>query len=86
MSTTGTLGLRFKSKPVSTLRSGRYTITVRDQSTKSGFMLQEIDRSAVVVSGAAFVGKRSLTLVMTPGQWFFYPSFVGRKSYFIVIA
>jgi len=37
-------------------------------------------------SGAAFVGKRSLSVTLSAGQWFFYPTFVGKKSYFIVIS
>jgi hypothetical protein len=82
----GKLELAFKNKPVSTLKSGRYTITVSDESAKSGFTLQEINRSAVEVSGAAFVGRRSLTLEMAPGQWFFYPTFVGKKTYFVVVS
>ena len=36
------------------------------------------------MTGVAFVGKHSVTLTLRPGQWFFYPTFVGTKTYFLV--
>jgi hypothetical protein len=85
VSAAGRLTLSFKGKTVSSLQAGRYTVTVTDKSRASGFTLQEINRTPVVVTGAAYRGTRSESVVMTAGQWFFYPSFVGRKSYFIVV-
>jgi len=82
----GTLAMTLKGKAAATLRSGRYTITVTDQSSKAGFTLQEIRRPAEALSGIAFVGKRTVNVDLTPGQWFFYPTILGAKSYFIVIA
>ena len=80
-----TLTLTVGGKPVTSLKSGRYRIAVTDRSAKSGFTIQRIKQSATTVSGVSFVGKRSATLELAPGQWFFYPTFVGRKSYFVVI-
>ena len=37
------------------------------------------------MSGVDFVGKRSATLELAPGQWFFSPTFVGKKTYFFVV-
>ena len=37
------------------------------------------------MTGVPFVGHRSVTLDLRPGQWFYYPTFVGTKTYFIVV-
>ena len=79
-----TLTLTVGGKPVRSLKSGRYRIAVTDRSTQGGFTIQRIKQRATTVSGVSFVGKRSATLELAPGQWFFYPTFVGRKTYFVV--
>jgi hypothetical protein len=82
----GALSLTEKGKKVATLVTGRYKIVVADHSKKSGFNIQEIRESGTVVTGTTFVGSHSVTLNLKPGQWFFYPSFVGKKTYFIVVS
>jgi hypothetical protein len=80
----GKLTLTVKGKPVTSLKTGRYTIAVTDRSPKSGFIVQKSHSGATTVTGVAFVGKHSVTLTLKPGQWFFYPTFVGSKTYFLV--
>ena len=84
MSPAGTLSLSLNGKPVTTLKSGRYTFAVTDHSQKGGFIVQRIRSDATTVTGVGFVGKRTLTLALRAGQWFCYPTFVGKKTYFIV--
>ena len=84
VSAAGKLTLTVKGKAVSSLPAGRYRISVTDRSSRNGFTIQEIRRAATTVSGVSFVGKRSVTLDLAAGQWFFYPTFVGKKTYFIV--
>jgi hypothetical protein len=86
VSPTGKLSLTDKGRGVAAITSGRYTITVTDKSKTSGFLLQQIRKSASTVTGVGFTGTKSVTLDFKPGQWFFYPTFVGTKSYFIVVA
>jgi hypothetical protein len=86
VSSSGKLSLRFKGKPVTELTAGRYTITVSDASTRAGFTLQETNRSAITVTSVAFKGTHSTSVDLTAGQWFYYPSFVGKKTYFIVVS
>ncbi len=86
VSTAGVLSLTEKGKPVKSLTAGRYTFAVTDKSRKSSFTVQEVRAGATTVTAASFVGKRSVTINLRAGQWFFYPSFVGKKSYFIVLA
>jgi hypothetical protein len=87
---TGKVQLLFKGKPVSTLREGRYTATVKDQSKKAGLFLQLLGKSGQVVSSLTasttpFVGQRTAELTLKKGQWGFLPSSGGKKSYFIVV-
>jgi hypothetical protein len=82
----GSLSLARAGKNVTSLKTGRYRVVVTDRSKKKGFIIQEIRKPAKTVSGRAFTGKRSVTLSLKPGQWFFYSTFVGKKTYFIVTA
>jgi hypothetical protein len=77
--------LRQNGKAVSTLRSGRYRLTVIDTSATGGFTIQEAGQPATTVTGTSFVGRRTVTIELSPGQWIFYPSFLGRKTYFVVV-
>jgi hypothetical protein len=82
----GAVSLTKNGKPVTSLTAGRYTVKVTDDSRKAGFNIQEVKNNAVTVTTGAFMGKRSKTLSLKAGQWFFYPTFVGKKTYFIVVA
>ena len=82
----GALSLTVKGKKVATLVAGRYKLVVTDRSKKSGFNIQEIRKGGTAVTGTTFVGTHSVTLNLKAGQWFFYPSFLGKKTYFIVVS
>ena len=84
VSPSGKVRLSYHGKVVSSLAAGRYTVSVTDSSKKSGFVIQESHKVATAVSTAPFTGKKSKTLVLSKGQWFFYPSFIGQKTYFVV--
>ena len=74
----------FKGKLVTALKAGRYT-ALSPRSERQGRLHHpgdpegRHDRERV-----SFIGKRTISIEMTAGQWFFYPTFVGAKSYFIV--
>jgi hypothetical protein len=80
----GKLTLTDNGKPVTSLLFGRYKITVTDASPSAGFTIQKTGQPGTTITGVAYVGKHSATLTLGAGQWFFYPSFVGHKTYFIV--
>ena len=86
VSAAGTVTLAFGGKPVGTLKAGRYTFSITDESKKSGFTVQEAGRPATTVTTSPFTGRRKQAIVLGAGQWFVYPSFVGKKTYFIVIS
>ncbi|HEX4519588.1 MAG TPA: hypothetical protein VH063_08430 [Gaiellaceae bacterium] len=85
VSAAGKLTLKLSGKRVASVKSGRYSVTVTDSSKRAGFILQEVRKGARTVSGIAALGKHSATVDLKSGQWFFYGTFVGKKSYFIVL-
>jgi hypothetical protein len=84
VSADGTLSLKLAGKPVQNLKAGRYQLTITDASKKAGFNLQQIKNSVLALTTTTFTGKRTKTVTLRAGQWFFYPTFVGKKTYFIV--
>jgi hypothetical protein len=84
VSTKGLLKLTLKGKAVATLESGRYTFAVVDSSKTGGFTVQQYHKAARTVTSGPFVGRKSVTIDLAPGQWLCYTSFVGRKTYFVV--
>jgi hypothetical protein len=84
VSTAGKLRLLFKGKQVSSLRAGRYTVSVLDETSKGAFVLQLRNKAPVTVSGKGHIGRSTVTLTLTAGQWMFYSS-PGKKSFFVVV-
>ena len=84
VSAAGKPTLTFRGKPVTSLEAGRYTVQVSDSSRQSGLVIQETGQNAVAVAPVAYTGKRLTALTLRAGQWFFYPMFVGKKTYFLV--
>jgi hypothetical protein len=85
VSPTGKTTLELNGKNVSSLEAGRYKIAVTDRTSKSGFLLQALGNVTTTVSGVSFVGKRSITIKLNRGRWFFSPIPTGKKTAFAVI-
>ncbi|HEY4346085.1 MAG TPA: hypothetical protein VGM80_00720 [Gaiellaceae bacterium] len=85
VSPTGKAVLDFKGKPVTSLRAGSYTFAITDSSSKAGFTVQENKKSAKTLTASTFKGKKTVKVTLAAGQWFFYPTFVAKKTYFIVV-
>lgn len=83
VSTSGKLKLTFKGRNVLSLKAGRYTISVLDETSRSAFLLQRLRQDPVTLSTKAHVGRRTRTVSLGAGQWMYYSS-PGRKSYFVV--
>jgi hypothetical protein len=82
----GTITLTKNGKPVQSLPAGRYSFSVLDESARSGFTVQAIRSDPIILTSGAFVGKKSKALTLNRGQWLYYGTFVGRKTYFLVTA
>jgi hypothetical protein len=84
VSAAGRLTFAYEGKSVSSLKAGRYTIAVNDESSTSGFLLEKPSRPPLSVTGAAFLGRRSLSVTLTTGKWLVMPR-LGRAAYSIVV-
>ena len=80
----GALTLSRLGKKVSSLRAGRYTFFVDDESKTRGFSVQQLGKKAIVVTTGSFKGTHDATIALKPGQWFFY-SPGAKKSSFVVV-
>jgi hypothetical protein len=80
----GQITFELDGKHVTSLTFGRYKVTVTDGSTKNGFVVQGAGLNPITVSGVAFTGKRSATVEFSVGQWLYYPTVLGKKTYFLV--
>jgi hypothetical protein len=83
--------LLFNGKPVGTLKGGRYTTTVTDDSKKAGLVIQLLGKTgkpvkALTLSNVSFVGRHTTTVTLQKGQWAFATSDSGKRTYFIVVA
>jgi hypothetical protein len=84
VSDSGAVALTDKGKAVTTLRAGRYTIAVTDESRRTGFVVQQLHGATTWLSTGAFTGKRTRAIDFTKGQWSFSASTAGAKTWFIV--
>jgi hypothetical protein len=82
---TGKLSLSRNGKPVASLKAGRYTFSVDDESKASGFTVKSLRGKPVAVTTLPFVGSHDATLTLKQGRWFFY-SGAGKKTTFIVVS
>jgi hypothetical protein len=90
VSAAGKLSLTRGSRPVSStsLKAGRYTITVADGSAKVGFTLKKVEPSTwtVVLTKAAFVGRRSIKVQLGAGRWTFFSGASASSPRHFVVA
>ena len=81
----GKLSLTRNGKTVTSLKAGRYTFSVHDQSRKRGFSIRVVNGKSQPITNGAFFGWRDLTLELTPGRWsFFTPG--GAATAFSVVS
>ena len=82
----GKVTLTIKGKPVQNLTAGRYNFSIVDRSRSSGLKIQTTHSLPITVTGGKFVGKHQTSITLNRGQWLYYGSFIGQKTYFIVSA
>ena len=69
-----TAKLEFGGKRASTLKAGKYRVTITDSSAKAGFKLQRIGFAATSLTSAPFVGKHAVTVKLATGKWKYFSS------------
>jgi hypothetical protein len=81
---TGRIALAFKGKSVASLSAGKYTVLVSDRSSIDGLMLRGPSHAAVTLTGAAYTGKRSVSVDLTTGRWLVLP-LAGKTAFSITV-
>jgi hypothetical protein len=74
----GKLRLTLKGKAVKSLAAGRYTFLVTDPSKNDTLSLRRTGAVAKALTTRAFVGKKSVAVTLTAGEWKLYLS--GKPS------
>jgi hypothetical protein len=78
--------LTTKGKPVSSLKAGRYKLTIADRDAKAGFfVLGPTSKAPTSLSGVTFHGTHSVAIKLTAGKWTYYTN-LGTIHYFRVTA
>lgn len=79
----GKLSLSHNGNVVKTLKSGRWTFSVDDESRKAGFELQALHGKAQTITSSGYVGNHDATVTLKPGRWTFF-RVGGTKTTFFV--
>ena len=73
-----------KERPIRTLPTGKYRVTIVDKDPKAGFSILGPKSTKVSsLTGTGFVGRKSVTLNLAAGRWVFYSN-VGKQTTFVV--
>jgi hypothetical protein len=79
----GKLTLSHNGNAVKNLKTGNWSFSVDDESSKAGFSVQVLNGAPKGLTTAAYVGSKDVTVTLKPGRWsFFSPS--GKKTTFFV--
>jgi hypothetical protein len=79
----GRLSLTRNGRPVKSLKTGRYTFSVDDESKTGGFSVQLLKGKPQTITGKAYVGNQDVTIRLKPGRWFYFTP-AGKQTTFFV--
>lgn len=80
----GKLSLSRNGRNVTSLKTGRYTFSVDDESKAAGFVVQALHKKPVTVTTGTFKGNQDVTLTLKPGRWFFYSKAAKKTQFFVI--
>ena len=80
----GKLSLTRNGKAVTSLKTGRWTFAVDDESKTAGFTVKSLRGEPFTVTSAGFVGSHSVTLMLRAGRWFFFTGGGKQTTFFVV--
>ncbi len=79
------LSIAYKGKRPTALESGKYTISVRDQSSRGGLTIEHAGHAAITISSADFTGERTRSVNLVAGTWLF-ASGKSRAQYTVLVS
>ena len=80
----GKLSLTKNGKKVTSLKYGRYTFSVDDESAKNGFSIQVLNGKKQTITSPTYTGNHDVTVTLKAGRWFFFTPGAKTKSQFFV--
>jgi len=83
VSKSGKVTLTKAKRAISSLKAGRYTFRIVDDSQSAGLTVQPVKGAAKTLATARFTGRKSVTVPLAAGQWFFSTP-GGAKHPFVV--
>jgi len=81
----GRLSLSRNGHTVTSLKTGKWTFSVDDESRKAGFGVQVLKGKIQTITSAAYVGSHDVTLTLKPGRWSYFTA-GGKKTTFFVVS
>jgi hypothetical protein len=69
---------------VTRLMIGRYKFSIADGSSESGFKVQHTGGTPITLTGVTFVGKRTVIVTLTAGQWKAFSGKGNTQSFTVV--
>ena len=80
----GKLSLSRNGRKVASLKTGRYTFAVDDESKSTGFSVQVLNGKPTALTSVGFVGSHDVTIRLKPGRWTFFTPGGPRSTFFVV--
>jgi hypothetical protein len=81
----GRLSLSRNGRKVTSLKTGRWTFSVDDESRQAGFGVQILKGRVQTITSAAYVGSHDVTVTLRPGRWTYFTA-GGKKTTFFVVS
>jgi hypothetical protein len=79
----GKVSLTHNGNAFTSLKSGKWTFAVEDESKKAGFDVQVLHGKAQTVSSGAFVGNNDVTVTLKPGRWSYFTPGGKKRDFFV---
>ena len=79
----GKLSLSHNGNVVKTLKTGRWTFSVDDESKKAGFEIQVLHGKAETITSSSYVGNHDATVTLKPGRWTFFRVGGPKTTFFV---
>ena len=85
VSRSGALALTFKGKSATRLLAGEYRFVIADDSRTAAFLLEQRQQPAITLAAPGSGHDQSVSVQLTPGDWFFMPRVLGKRTGFVVV-
>jgi hypothetical protein len=79
----GKVSLSHNGNRVKTLKTGKWTFSVDDESKKAAFELQVLHGKTQTITTKTYVGNHDATVTLKPGRWSFFTAGSKKTTFFV---